>query len=234
MVIFTFYGIGYSLIFFFPSISFLFLSRFSSYCSRPNQVKARPQAAKIFLRRSHNAKRNEICTFAWLGRVPVVTVTAKQSAPQSLLQSHSGVLSAPPPRPENPESRECATPQLCRGNVRPGHISQHFSFTIPVPTLESRKKAGRCILPPQRSHSAIPVGFIARLFVFVIPRTPAPPPQSIPPSSSLRTRGRGPSPLGYRCGSSYPLKLKSLLLLVYKTTLKSFSCSPASSKPTFN
>lgn len=77
--------------------------------------------------------------------------------------------------------------------------------------------------------------FIRLLFVFGILRTPNTSSAKhftfiLPP----KTQPASPATLGYRCGGNYPLKLKSLLLLVYKTTYETFSCSAASPKPIFN
>lgn len=174
-----------------------------------------------------------MCTFAWLGHVRVVTVTAKQSALQSPLQSHSGVLSAPPPTPRKPRiTIMCYPPALpgkCPARTHFAAVSLHH---FPPWKAESQPLH---FATATKSHFAIPMYFIRLLFVFGIPRTPSTSSTKhfaflLPP----KTRPATPAALGYRCGGSYPLKLKSLPLLVYKTTSKSFLCSAASPKPTFN
>lgn len=113
-----------------------------------------------------------MCTFAWLGRVRVVAVTAEQSTLQSPLQSHSGVLFAPPPTPRKPRGTIICDPPALPGKMPcPGTF--HSSFPSPFPH-SGKQKASRCIFATAtKSHLVICADFIRLLFVFGMPLTPS-------------------------------------------------------------
>lgn len=113
-----------------------------------------------------------MCTFALLGRVRVVTVTAKQSALQSPLQSHSSVLSAPPPTPRKPLNTIICDPPDLPGEM-PCPDTFHSSFPSPFPH-SGKQKVSRCIFATAtKSHLAISADFIRLLFVCRMPRSPS-------------------------------------------------------------
>lgn len=176
-----------------------------------------------------------MCTFAWPGRVRVVTVTAKQSALQSPLQSHSSVLSAPPPTPRKPRITIICYPPALPGCMSCPDIFRS-SFPLPFhPPYQGKQKASRCILPPQQSHTWRYPCISSAFYLFSeFPAPPAPPPAKhfaflLPPKT--RPQPQPPSHTG--AGAVTLLSLKASFSSYIKPLTNPSPCSAASPKPTF-
>lgn len=150
-------------------------------------------------------------------------MTAKQSALQSPLRSHSCVLSAPPPTPRKPQITPTRYPRALA-------LPDTFRSTFPS------RKASRRVLPPPQSHT-LPRPLIPSAFYLFadFPARPAPPPPSISPSSPRRDpRPRLQPPSDAGAGAVTLLSLKASFSSYTNPLYKSFSCSAASPKTTFN
>lgn len=145
--------------------------------------------------------------FALLGCVRVVAVTAKQSTLQSPLQSHSSVLSAPPPTPSKP--RVTILSLLSSSAWELPCLGKFLSiFPSPFPLMESRKTAAEfCHRNKVTRYPRISFAFY---LVSEYPAPPAPPPPNTSPSFSRRKHGQQPQPpLDTGAGALTLLRLKA-------------------------